>query len=323
MKAPKPGALQRLLDDGRGHDAQYGDGLSNHLPMALAALHALGADDQRLAAYAEAYAARLRPAPAAAAWEAGAAWDSRLGDATAFGAYRELFSRWLQRERPEALLPQLLPQLMRGCAAAAFHGLIRTAHGVAARHLGEVADGLAHWASAWQPIGDFAAAPGDETDPEVLLRLLRAGSSTQRLISDRVADAARDPQLAEVVSRLAIDDKTLPQLARLAAFAYAGSGNFTVLHLLTSAHALRLLLPFCKEPMEAVRWYWQAYATAVVAAAIRRRPEPWLYPWEQIVEAALASDDEHVIKLVHSCREQAKVYGGVAWQWAASRVLVD
>lgn len=322
MTPPQLSALRRLLDDGQAFDGEYDGGLSNHLPMALTALHALGADDARLAAYAERYAARLRPAPAPGGWVAGAAWASRFGDAAAYPAYRELFMQWLQHERPETLLPQVLPQLMRGCGAAAFHAMIRTAYGVAARHLGEVADGLAYWASAWQPLGDFAAGPADESDPEVLLRLLQASRSHKRLISERIAEAARDARLAAVVARLAIDEKTLPQLARLAAFAYAGSGNFTVLHLLTSAHALRLLLPFCEEPLAAVRWYWQAYATAVVAAAIQRRPEPWLYPWEQIVEAALASDDEHVIKLVHSCREQAKVYGGVAWQWAASRVLL-
>ena len=36
--------------------------------------------------------------------------------------------------------------------------------------------------------------------------------------------------------------------------------------------------------------------------------------WREIVAAARDSDDEHVIKGVHSCREQQAAYGGQAWQ---------
>ena len=60
-------------------------------------------------------------------------------------------------------------------------------------------------------------------------------------------------------------------------------------------------------------------------------PSPSVYPrdrgpaplraWPQIVAFAVASDDEHVIKLVDSCREQERVYGGDVWRRAASRVL--
>jgi hypothetical protein len=33
-------------------------------------------------------------------------------------------------------------------------------------------------------------------------------------------------------------------------------------------------------------------------------PAARLQPWERIVATALASDDEHVVKLVDSCREE-------------------
>ena len=42
--------------------------------------------------------------------------------------------------------------------------------------------------------------------------------------------------------KVELNADTLPRLARLAAQLYARSGNFTVLHLVTSAHALRVLL---------------------------------------------------------------------------------
>ena len=62
--------LMAWLDAGAGHHAEYGNGLSNHLPMAALALHRLGAPPARLQAWAEAYAAQLEPAPPAQAWPA-------------------------------------------------------------------------------------------------------------------------------------------------------------------------------------------------------------------------------------------------------------
>ena len=44
-------------------------------------------------------------------------------------------------------------------------------------------------------------------------------------------------------------------------------------------------------------------------------------PWDAILPAAIASDDEHVIKLVDSCREQERAYGGHEWRLAASRAV--
>lgn len=318
-----PSRLHTLLDSASAFAPEYRQGLSNHLPMALTALHALHASDEQLSAFFVRYSARLDPAAPIEAWDAGAAWTSRLGEHGAFAAYRGLFTAWLTHERPEAVLPRVLPVLMRGVGAAAFHGLIRTAYAVQARHLGEVAEGLAYWACRFLPLGALPAADGGETDPEVPLRSLRAGASSAGLIFERMRDAAAQRQLHAAVAQLHIGERTLPQLAYLAAWAYAGSGNFAVLHLLTSAHALRVLLRFIDEPLVALRWYWQAYAAAVVAAGIGRKPEPRLQPWESIVATALASDDDHVIKLVHSCREESKVYGGVAWQYAASRAVHD
>ena len=44
--------LRALLDRGARFDAEYADGLANHLPMALVALQAMGASKARLEAFA-------------------------------------------------------------------------------------------------------------------------------------------------------------------------------------------------------------------------------------------------------------------------------
>lgn len=318
-------ALQALLDDGARFDAEYGAGMSNHLPMALTALARLGADDARLREFAQRYAqARaLTPTRPHASWPAGDAWTGRFGQRGAWPLYRDLFRQWIAHEGAADVLQQTLPALMPGCAAAAFHGLIRTAAAVQAGHRGELADGLAHWASFFMPLGALPPNPGTEPDPAALLRRLPAGTSRAPSIAARLRAAAEGGRVNLEIAALRIDQGTPARLAAAAALAFAETGNFTALHLVTGTQAMRVLAPFIEEPAAAWRWYWQAYAHGVVAARLqpssaRRAPVP---DWPALVRAACASDDEHVIKLVDACREEERHYGAGLWQRAAARAV--
>jgi Questin oxidase-like len=313
-------ALVALLDAGAAHDAEYAGGLSNHLPMALLALQRLGADDARLQAFADGHASRLEPAPPAQTWPAGDAWAARLGQREAWPMYRDLFLQWLENEGAGDVLSQVLPRLMTGCGAAAFHGLIRTAYAVRAAHRRELADALAYWACRWLNLGESRAI-GRTPDPARLLPRLPVPGGQQRLIFERMQAAAALPAFAPTVAQLRVDEGTLARLATLAAGLYARSGNFTALHLLTSAHAVRVLLPFIEEPVPALRAYWRAFAAGVAASNAEPDELPPLLAWPAIVDFALASSDDHVIKLVDSCREEAEAYCGDAWRRAASRLL--
>ena len=315
--------LARLLDDGARFDAEYRAGLSNHLPMALLALHRLGAPGPRLQAFAAGYACRLEPAPLPLYWSGTEPWVARLGQRAAWPAYRTLFGQWLARSGNAAVLEQALPELMRGCGAAAFHGLIRSACALQAGHAGELADGLAYWACRHLPLGP--APLGQEPDPSRLLSALQAGlggwTSEQGLIFQRMADAAAVPAFARTVARLRVGPDTLGALALQAAALYAASGNFTAMHLVTSAHAMRLLLPYVGQPLLAVGHYWCAFAAGFVASGALAAGTAPLLPWQQLVAAAVQSDDEHLVKVVYSCREQERECGGAVWRLAASRAL--
>jgi hypothetical protein len=318
--------LPQLLDDAASFDAEYQGGLSNHLPMALNALARLGAGDQTLRTFAAHYAKRLEPAPAVCPWPAGAPWAAQLGQPGSWSMYRDLFWHWLQSEDAGEVLHQALPRLMQGCGGAAFHGLVRTAYAVQAAHRQELADALAYWACRWLELGPAGPAgpAGTETDALAVLRQLRVVASPADLIFQRMQAAAATAHFRRTVPRLAVDASTLPQLATLAAQAYAASGNFTALHLVTSAHAVRVLLPFMDDDTKAlaITDYWRAYAAAVCVAGLRAGPPPHPRGWPDILAAARASDDDHVIKLVDSCHEQQQAYGGTPlWQQAATRAV--
>ena len=322
--------LRQQLDLSAGYDAEYSHNLSSHLPMALTALARLGADDARLAAFAERYATRLRPAPAAEPWPGGEPWKSRLGDPRAWPAYRSLFNEWIDHEGAPAVLAQALPALLRGVGAAAFHGPIRTAYALAAGHSHELADALAYWACRWFALGDMPAG-GRQRDPATVLAQLQIAKPKRPLIAERMALVAEQPAFMRAAAGLQIDrDTTLAQLATLAARLYAASDNFTVLHLVTSAHAMRVLLPWIEPEEQAVALghYWLAYAAGHAASGLNDNgrsalPRAPLEPWPALIERALASDDDHLINLIDSCREQERAYGGAVWREAASRAVAS
>jgi hypothetical protein len=322
--------LVDALNQCAAHAPEYGGGLSNHLSATLVALERLGADDARLSAFAAAYAPRLQTAPAEQPWPAGEPWPDRLGQHEAWPVYRALFTEWIAQEGASDMLGQVLPQLMPGVSAAAFHGLIRTAYALRSGHLGELADALAYWACRHQRLGVMhnpqagtVRAPATD-DPVALLRELRAGRSRAELISDQIRDAAADGRVNRVAARLFVDEGTPERLARAAAFAYAQTGSFTALHLVTGTHAMRVVARFVDEPLTAWAWYWQAFAHAVVAARLKPLPPAALRPWPALVARTRASADEHLIKLVESCREEEKAYarrGDTLWRAAASRTV--
>ena len=319
--------LRALLAEGARFDAEFAGGLSNHRPMALLALARLGAPARRIEAFAQRYSRRLQAAPPHRPWPSGEPWTSRLGQRQAWPLYRGYFRQRLRSEGSEAVLRQALPRLMQGCGGAAFHGLIRVAYAVHSGPAPERADALAYWACRWLDLGR-AGGPdvGREPNPETLLRRLRATPSDAGLIFLRMQAAAQHPPFQDTVAQLRVGTDTLPQLARLAAQAFAASGNFTALHLVTSAHAVRVLLPYLAAPLAAVAAYWRAYAAAVCASGLRAGAAPPPQPWPVLVAAALASDDEHLIKLVDSCREEQQAYGygePGAWQQAATRAVLD
>jgi hypothetical protein len=320
-------SLATHLEAARAFDDDYGDGLSNHLPMALTALHRLGADDDRLQSFAAAYRGRLRPARPPRPWPSGDAWFSRLGEADAWPLYRDLFDQWLQHEDAGEVLRAVLPRLMQGSGGAAFHGLIRVSSAVQAAWRPELADALAAWASRWLALEPRAATTPDTRDPAELLRAWGGPRRPVRgrLILERLQAVAAEPGFDTAVGRLAADAGTLAPLARGAATLYAASGSFTLLHLMTSSHALRELLPFLDgngDADAAVRAYWRAWAAGWAASGASPSPEPVAnLGWDEIVRRALASDDEHVIKGVDSAREHERALGPGPWREAAARAV--
>jgi hypothetical protein len=329
MSAPSLDTLHALLDAGLAHGPEYGDGLSSHLPMALHALHALGAGPARLQAFSTAYAHRLNgrggagpaPRPLPASW-----LDAR-GDVGAYEALRRHFESMLLEGGRDSTLRALLPALWPGAAGAAFHGLIRTAHAVQAAHARELAAALAYWAARWQPVPVAGAPPAGAPMPvaDWAARLEAAALELRlpgRLISLRIDAAVKTPAYAALAGATMLDG--LQPLSDWAADLYARSANFTVLHLVTATRAARVLWPWTTARSEVLQGLLRAATAAVLASHLQRvpaAPDETLPAWPDLVAGAIASDDEHVIKLVHALVEERAVYGEGRRQQAAAQAL--
>lgn len=315
--------LHRLLDAGQALSATYQGGLSNHLPMAQQALLELGASAERLQAFSEGHETLLEPHDGARPAAISTALD--LGRPASDAAWRAHFTHRIAALGRGDALREALALLLPGAGAIAFHGLIRTGHAVLAGHDGELAAGLAHWASHFMPL-PFAseAAPLPLADwLQALAALPRPAYPPGALIADRMRAWGGAPGFASTACRLQQGPDTLRSLALLAARTYAATGNFTVLHLLTASHAMTVLAPWCPA-IEPVRSFSVAAAAGLLASGaapalvLDREPSR---PWPALISAACAQDDAHVIKLAHAAWRLGRHWPDPAWRCAAERVI--
>jgi hypothetical protein len=111
---------------------------------------------------------------------------------------------------------------------------------------------------------------------------------------------------------------TLPDLTRIAVKIYLATANFTALHLVTGCHAARVLEPYLAS--DAV----DHLATAMLGGYVTiGRPAFDIATfdapdWDALAKLAIASNDDHDLKMVYSCREEDAVYGWGLHRMAAA-----
>lgn len=304
-------------------------GLSSHAPMAVQALSALGAADERLRRFARNHGERRLALPAPTAPIDPADWRSALGPRrdtadweaanARYGDWVQFFERQLATQPWREVLDLWAGRLAPGLSGAATHGIIRTGHAAAALdqrtspvRLAELARGLAYWASSYEELPARAVASPVATYPAALDRLPRLQVERKRLphgpnIVAALRDAASLEGLADARDLVAPADPATQLSALTATFArvYLQSGaqhdTIAFVHAITAPGALRKLMPSLRPETAraALPYAWQAAAAIWCAfsrpaddgaAAGTRSVAP-------VTEAAIAHDDVHAIKL--------------------------
>ncbi|TNI61692.1 hypothetical protein CF121_09890 [Aeromonas media] len=299
--------LYALLDANQTF-ALNGRGTTNHCPMALHALHEMGASPRQL----QHFFTHWQTTQALPAGENNHGEEEE----TRFVALRQ---QLLARFAEEGWLPcfeELLAQRFSP-AGGAFHPLIRFACALENGHLGEQAAALAAWQckALILPVGTSAPC----RDVTRLLAGLAAHWEGSRWegewITARLRQVAADPRWPDALPQSLDDGEDgLAQLAEAALPLYWQTGNFTVLHLVTGSRAAAIVarhLPAAlKAPWQSLMWQAVAAAYITVGAPrlqAQRWPDTTGLDWAQVLPRAIESLDDHVIKLVHCCwREQAR-----------------
>ncbi|MER0107890.1 hypothetical protein ABQG55_04230 [Aeromonas dhakensis] len=268
--------LHQLLDANQAF-ALNGRGTTNHCPMALHALHEMGASPVRLQRF-------------FAHWQANHALpggEQQQGDEKEmqFVRLRQQLAARLADEGWLLAFGDLLEQELSP-AGGAFHPLIRLACALENGHLGEQAAALAAWQCS--PLRVPAGQGAPVLDIDDLLSVLAQqweGSRWQgEWITERLRQVTDAPTwAARLPGGLPSSSDLLVQLADAALALYWQSGNFTVLHMVTGSRAA-------------------AYVT-VGAPSLQRPvwPDTSKLVWQHVLASAVESLDDHVIKLVHCC----------------------
>lgn len=313
----KPVDVSAVLETYADTSANYGAAnfpLSDHLPMAVVALAAMGAKPGRIDAWAANYAA---------------VHELRLADGDERAA-REFWYQRISVQGRDAVLAGALPGLIDGVGAAAFHSAIRAGYAVDQQDDRE----LAHALESWQREFLDLPAPAETRTVPVEEALAKLAQSTVRveprgLIATRMVAVANDPAFLAVAQAVPRSDD-ISSLAIAAAAAFAESGDFTALHVMTGTYAMRSLARFFPDPEAAMPAFWRAYAAAaLVAGAIPSLARDRLTPlreaaprgWYELMSEAVAHDDEHVIKSTYTAWQLDEALRDPVFRTAARRYI--
>jgi hypothetical protein len=256
-------------------------------------------------------------------------WRAALGEENRRADWVDFFTRQIGESNWKSALKEWVPRLTPGIAAFAAHGVIRTAHAVrsleaseAGQRKRELAEGLGLWAATYQPLPEAPATKRGTLKPSEAIRqlehipleLIRRGNIVMALSS--LEDF---PPFASAINRVDTTIETSRFLADLtetfAAVYLANARDFasmiTLVHAVTGASAIRLLLPYVNTETKTslLRYGWQLAAGIY---AIRGRTAPGEGPKttppgkEELIERAVKNGNSHPIKFTEAClREYA------------------
>jgi hypothetical protein len=306
------------------------NGLTNHAPMAVEALCALGRGDAALP-WLEHYREGFLPWPARCERIEREGWRGALGRPERASDWRAFLRDELEAAPWSEVLERWTTRLSPGICAAATHGVIRVGHAARALRQAEtparrreLADALASWTSTYQTLPtDLSSTPTALPPGQAIQQVPRVPPEQRRFagtITGSLEALDAFPPFAGVILLAKLDgDPALRSSELTETFARVLLGNardtlssIVFVHGVTSVAAVRSLLPHLgpAAAQTALRYAWQASCALYAAFGQRPQPprdaEPPRESAAELIQMAIASRDEHAIKLTEAClREHA------------------
>jgi hypothetical protein len=319
--------LDEALDSISSAGPELANGLTNHAPMAIEALCALGRGDA-VGKWLDHYRPRLiERSPHRQRIDTN--WHTALGRLELFSDWQSFFENELQESSWTEVLDRWMTRLAPGFSASATHGPIRVGHAVRALSLSvtsvrlhEFAGALAYWASTYQTLPSDLSPRSTIATPREAIRNVPIIPAEKRRFHGSITSSLEVldeiPEFASVIGIVDLsgdEASVLSELTETFAAVYAANARdvlstIVLIHGVTSLAATRNITPHVRLETRAqlLRYAWQS-ASALYAAFGERPEAEFEMPhdsFEALTDAAIATNDEHAIKFIEACaRENA------------------
>lgn len=299
---------------------------TNHMTMALIALDQIGGE-KKLESFFEKYSKRLAnfDEEPEINLDVNQTIEGLLTSHKSYGEIVFFLREESNEEGIEKLIKSVLSLVMPWVWSGAFHCLIRLAYAIESWYESEIILALGYWIFNYSTLGEPWEISGQSIN-QLYREILKEEFTLQKKhgsISWRMKEISKmkNANLCRMIPK----DLSLKTVASLALSIYSQSDdNFTWLHLVTSAHALRIVLPYFDNSEKVLEYYYMAliFATLTIKESLllesRLDLKEESYEMNSILDKALLSNDDHSIKLAYSCSEEYREY----WDELYKKVLV-
>lgn len=317
-----------VMDSALEFLAPYGpdlrNGLTNHAPMAVETLSALGRVDA-IMPWLEHYSKGMLPLPGAREQIKPDNWHALLGKTERVADWNAFFEEKLKDAPWREVLAWWTERLAPGFCASAMHGIIRVGHAVRSLNeaetparICELADGLGYWAAAYQTLPTAQNVTRPLSAQEAITKVPLVPSA-QRKFSGAIVSSleALDefPDFAPVIGLLDVKfdpSQMISDMSETFVRVYLANAHdvlrtIVFIHGVTGVVALRSILPYLPETITSalLRYAWQGscalYSTFGQSSPRVGEIEPPRESRDTLIDMAVANGDEHVIKFTEAC----------------------
>ena len=345
MNSTDYSALDETLEAMAPMGPDLSNGFSNHAPMAIEAMCAVGRGDAVMPWF-EHYRRSLAPRRARVARLTDESWRVALGDQRRTEDWFEFFRNELEERAWQSVLDTWAARLAPGLMAAATHGVIRTGHATRALAVEEtsarrreLADGLAYWAAEYMPLPASRHAVAHAKPSQAIARVQMIPPELRRgnfgAFTDALAQLDSFPPFNETLDAVDssgdagafLSDLTATFARVFLANAHDVYTTIAFVHAVTGPSALRPLIPYLRDKTvhDALAYAWQTaaamYATFGTRTDLSRFGETKVESKDELIDRAIVCGDEHAIKFTEVCLREHALKPDPAFLAAAAHAI--
>jgi hypothetical protein len=322
---------------------ELANGFTNHAPMTMEALCAVGRTDAVLP-WLDKYRKQLIPSLPSHETIPSREWHTSLGQYQLASDWRAFFENELKEASWPVVLDRWTSRLAPGFCAAATHGVIRTGHAARAlsisespTRLAELAYALAYWAATYQTLPtDLSPDPFAKRPAEAIMHVPIIPPNRRQFRGSITSSLeALSGDFAPVINSARLDGditRVLSELSETFAHVYLANAHDALtatvfVHCVTSVAAVRSLVPHVDSniALQLTRYAWQSasgiYSVFGSHPQVPIDTDEVSEDYAGLIDKAISNGDEHVIKFTEACARENKLNPSPVYRTSARHVL--